>query len=180
MIYVDLKADNVDYVLDKLRSLPWKEPVELDIWYAPENTPKADEIRETKRTVDVSHNMKTVFTKIVQIRWNQVECMADLVAGLGEYYPNFRDHVLDDILEQIRVGMEEYTHTDYNQRRILVIRYLGELYNYEVASSTTVFDKLYSLITYGHPLGKPSRVEKYHSFIDGPTNFFRIRLVCEL
>ena len=56
----------------------------------------------------------------------------------------------------------------FNQRRISVIKYLGELYNYKLLDSSVVFHVLFSLITFGSWL------------FDPPHNLFRIRLVCTL
>jgi regulator of nonsense transcripts 2 len=46
--------------------------------------------------------------------------------------------VVDGIFEEIRLGME-INHPKYNQRRISVIRFLGELYNYRLVESGDIF-----------------------------------------
>jgi regulator of nonsense transcripts 2 len=37
----------------------------------------------------------------------------------------------------------------YNQRRVSMIKYIGELYNYRMVESSIIFKTLYILITYG-------------------------------
>lgn len=39
--------------------------------------------------------------------------------------------VVDNVLEDIKSGLE-INHPKYNQRRIAMIRYIGELYNYRM------------------------------------------------
>lgn len=46
--------------------------------------------------------------------------------------------VVDGVLEDIRVCME-INHPKLNQRRIAMIKYLGELYNYRVVESNDIF-----------------------------------------
>lgn len=46
--------------------------------------------------------------------------------------------VVDGILEDIRLGME-VNEPKLNQRRVAVIKYLGELYNYRVIESSVIF-----------------------------------------
>jgi regulator of nonsense transcripts 2 len=71
-------------------------------------------------------------------------------------------------------------HFRFNQRRVLTVRYLGELYNYRCVSSSIIFDTLYSFISFGHPNGKPDRKATIVSKVDPPTEFFRIKLITEL
>ena len=56
--------------------------------------------------------------------------------------------VVDGILEEIRIGME-INHPKYNQRRIAMVKFLGELYNYRLVDSAVIFKTLYSFITFG-------------------------------
>lgn len=52
------------------------------------------------------------------------------------------------MLEDIRVGME-VNHPKFNQRRLAMVKYLGELYNYRLVDSAVIFKTLYSFITFG-------------------------------
>ncbi|KAJ8557120.1 hypothetical protein K7X08_002745 [Anisodus acutangulus] len=58
-------------------------------------------------------------------------------------------HGTTEVLEEIRVGLEL---NDYGmqQRRIAHMRFLGELYNYELVDSSVIFDTLYLILVFGH------------------------------
>lgn len=43
----------------------------------------------------------------------------------------------------------EYNHPKYNQRRVALVKFLGELYNYRLVDSAVIFKTLYSFITFG-------------------------------
>lgn len=103
--------------------------------------------------------------KFVNVQW-----MASLLAGLMWYYDHIGYDVVDNILEDIRLGME-VNHHKLNQRRLCCVKYLGELYNYRVVDSSVIFNVLYSLITFG-----VSYDPKVSSVLDPPEHLFRIRL----
>jgi len=58
--------------------------------------------------------------------------------------------VVDGVLEDIRVGME-LNLPKLNQRRVAMMKYLGELYNYRVVESGDVFkvcrDRVWSTVS---------------------------------
>ena len=56
--------------------------------------------------------------------------------------------VVDGVLEDIRLGME-INIPKLNQRRVAMVKYLGELYNYRMVDSAVIFRTLYSFISYG-------------------------------
>ena len=60
-----------------------------------------------------------------------------------------------------------------NQRRISVVKFLGELYNYRLVDSSLIFKVLYSLITFGAPIYPDEP-----NLLDPPSHLLRIRLVC--
>ena len=43
----------------------------------------------------------------------------------------------------------QINHPKYNQRRVSVIKFLGELYNYRMVESSVIFKTLYSFIRFG-------------------------------
>lgn len=103
--------------------------------------------------------------------------MAMLVYDLQRYNPGFTVELIDQVTEDIRLGMEQNLYKR-NQRRVATMKYFGELYIYRVVSSTMVFDTLWSLVTFGHPEGRPLPGQMCP--LDMPDDFFRIRLVCTL
>lgn len=57
------------------------------------------------------------------------------------------------------------------QKRLAECRLVGDLYNYMLLDSRSVFDVLYLLIAYGHEdAGRMMR-------LDPPDDFFRVRMV---
>ena len=80
--------------------------------------------------------------------------------------------VLDNILEDIRLMME-INLPKYNQRRISVVKFLAEFYNYRLVDSGVIFRVLYSLITFGTS-SSPDEI----SSLDPPDHLLRIRLIC--
>ncbi|KAJ3509600.1 hypothetical protein NMY22_g16238 [Coprinellus aureogranulatus] len=100
-----------------------------------------------------------------------------LTYDLQRYRPAFAISVVDQVLEDIRRGLEQNVYST-NQRRLATIKYLGELYIYRLISSGIIFDTLWSIVTFGHPEGRPMPNQALP--IDMPDDFFRIRLVCVL
>ena len=180
LIYEDLNPKSVDSVLDSLRRLPWNQKIEMKIFKKPNlqsEDAQEEPVDDAIQVFDTRGYLSKMFFKIWKIKFSNVELMADLVSGLSKYYPSFGHQLLDSVCEDVRFGMEELTHFDFYQRRILMVRYLGELYNFRVAPSELIFSTLYSLISFGHTGGKPG---KSGCALDPPDDYFRIRLICEL
>jgi hypothetical protein len=89
------------------------------------------------------------FMKVYKGKYSQVHLMASLTAGLSRYHDGFAVAVVDEVLEEIRVGLEM---NDYGmqQRRIAYMRFLGELYSYRLIDSPVIFDTLYLIIFFGY------------------------------
>ncbi|ORY33038.1 armadillo-type protein [Naematelia encephala] len=117
------------------------------------------------------------FTEIWEIKFGNIPYVAALVYDLQRYHMDFGIAIVDQVLEDIRVGMEENIFK-YNQRRISTLKYLGELYMYRVVNAAVIFDVLWSLLSFGHGEGLP--VPGRDSPIDAVDDFFRVRLVCTL
>ncbi|BGP42681.1 mRNA decay protein [Rhodotorula kratochvilovae] len=152
LFYNVLNRNSSDKVLKLLRKLHWEDPA-------------------------IVRKLHNAFTKVWKIKYSNVHLFAVLLYDLGRYHPDFSIRVIDDVLENIRTGME-VNNFKYNQQRVATVKYLGELYNYRVVDSRVVFDTLWSLVTFGHPEGRPS--PEFPSSIDAPNDYFRVRLVCTL
>ncbi|XP_075552424.1 UPF2 regulator of nonsense mediated mRNA decay isoform X1 [Dermacentor variabilis] len=148
LLYKDLAKSNTEKILRQMRKLDWEDP-------------------------DVSAYATKCLVAIWHVKYYNIRCMANLLAGLVAYHETVGPQVVDGVLEDIRLGME-VNHPKYNQRRVSVVHYLGELYNYRMVESSVIFKVLYSFITFGVNVnGSPSA-------LDPPDNLFRIRLVCIL
>ncbi|PKA55497.1 Regulator of nonsense transcripts UPF2 [Apostasia shenzhenica] len=122
LLFSDLDKSSVEHVLRQLRKLPWKECEEYIL---------------------------RCFMKVHKGKYSQVHLIALLTAGLSRYHNEFAVAVVDEVLEEIRLGLEL---NDYNmqQRRIAYMRFLGELYNYEHIDSSVIFETLYLILVFGH------------------------------
>ncbi|KAK0461159.1 ARM repeat-containing protein [Desarmillaria tabescens] len=152
LIYDVLAKRTIDKVLKLIRKLDWDDE-------------------------DVRRVLFKVFTKPWKIKYGNISLLAMLTYDLQRYHPDFPISVVDQILEDIRRGLEQNIYST-NQRRVATVKYLGELYIYRLLSSSIVFDVLWSLITFGHPDGRA--LPNQFCPLDMPDDFFRVRLVCVL
>uniref|UniRef100_A0ACD5USJ2 Uncharacterized protein n=1 Tax=Avena sativa TaxID=4498 RepID=A0ACD5USJ2_AVESA len=145
LLFSDLDKTSVQHVLRQLRKLPWAE---------------------------CEQYLVKCFLKVHKGKYSQVHLIALLTAGLGHYHDDFPVAVVDEVLEEIRVGLEL---NDYamQQRQLAHMRFLGELYNYEHIDSSVIFETLYLIIVFGH--GTPEQ-----DLLDPPEDFFRIRMIITL
>ncbi|KAL8094963.1 hypothetical protein AgCh_036464 [Apium graveolens] len=122
LIFSDLDKLSIEHVLRQLRKLPWSE---------------------------CEPYLLKCFMKVHRGKYGQIHLIASLTAGLSRYHDEFAVSVVDEVLEEIRVGLEL---NDYGmqQRRIAHMRFLGELYNYEHVDSSVIFETLYLILVFGH------------------------------
>jgi regulator of nonsense transcripts 2 len=145
LLFTDLEKSSIETVLRQLRKLPWSECEEY---------------------------LLKCFMKVHKGKYGQIHLIASLTAGLSRFHDEFAVAVVDEVLEEIRVGLES---NDYGmqQRRIAHMRFLGELYNYEHVDSSVIFDTLYLILTFGHGSSE-------QDVLDPPEDCFRIRMVITL
>ncbi|KAK5703489.1 mRNA decay protein, partial [Elasticomyces elasticus] len=152
LIYVDMNKRNYTRVLKAIRKLHWEEK-------------------------DVVNILERIFSKPVKVKFGNIHLLAILVSALYRYHQDFVIGIVDNILEQITLGLEQ-NDFKFNQKRVAEVKYLGELYNYKMIDSPVVFDTLYRIITFGYEGGTP--IPGKLNPLDLPDDFFRIRLVCTL
>lgn len=148
LLYKDLSKNSTEKILRQMRKLDWDNP-------------------------DVNSYATKCLTSIWNVKFYNIRCVANLLAGLVAYQETVGPQVVDGVLEDIRLGME-IDLPKYNQRRVSMVRYLGELYNYRMVESSVVFRVLYSFITFG------VNYDGSHSELDPPESLFRLRLVSTL
>ena len=169
LIYLDLSKRTVSNTLKTLRKLPWQDPL-------------------------VFAQLHKIFTKPWKLRFGNIYYLAQLVATLSRYHPDFVIMLVDSVFEHIRVGLEMNLFV-HNQRRMATVRYLGELYNFRVIETQTIFDTLYLLVGFGYGMDPPlvCALWPWANRLDGgrprpgvlnpldlPNDFFRVHLVCAL
>lgn len=149
LIYQDLHKNNTEKIMRLMRKLDWNNE-------------------------EIAVYAIKCLTGAHKVKYFNIRCLANLLAGLVSYQEEVGTRVVDSILEDIRLGME-VNLPKFNQRRVAQVRYLGELYNYRMVESTDIFKVLYSLISFGVSMDPENP-----SPLDPPTHLFRIRLVCVL
>ncbi|XP_052203853.1 regulator of nonsense transcripts UPF2 isoform X2 [Diospyros lotus] len=145
LLFSDLDKSSIEHVLRQLRKLPWSE---CELY------------------------LLKCFMKVHKGKYGQIHLIASLTAGLSRYHDEFAVSVVDEVLEEVRLGLEV---NDYGmqQRRLAHMRLLGELYNYEQLESSVIFDTLYLILVFGH--GTPEQ-----DVLDPPEDCFRVRMVITL
>ncbi|GLJ39978.1 hypothetical protein SUGI_0817920 [Cryptomeria japonica] len=142
LLFSDLDKQSIEHVCRQLRKLPWSE---------------------------CEPYVLKCFMKVYKGKYGQVHLIASLTAGLSRYQEAFAVAVVDEVLEEIRLGLEL---NDYGmqQRRIAHMRFLGELYNYRLIDSSVIFDTLYLVLFFGHHTAEQDE-------LDPSEDCFRIRMV---
>jgi len=78
-------------------------------------------------------------------KFNDMDVMAILLASLRTFHRPFVISLMDQIFEELDRSFERNDFKD-SQRRIALIKFIGECYNYRVVRTNTLFDLLYRLI----------------------------------
>lgn len=93
--------------------------------------------------------LQRIFVKVWKLKFNNIYYLAQVAASLLRYHPDFVIAMVDSVFEHIRSGLEMNLFV-HNQRRLAMVRYLGELYNFRVIETTTIFDTLYLIVGFGY------------------------------
>jgi regulator of nonsense transcripts 2 len=78
-----------------------------------------------------------------------IHLLADLLAALYRYHPDFVLLVTDVLLESITVGLETNAER-FHQRRIAEAKYLCELYLSRIIDSSVIFETMYLILGFGY------------------------------
>ena len=148
LIYNDLSSHNTEKVLKQIRRLHWNDDAE-----------------------EANFAIKTLGS-VWNYKYNNIRYGASLIAGLASYHDWVGVQVVDDTLENLRNGLEA-NETKFNQKRLAVGKFIGELYNYRLIDSSVVFKVLYSILTYG------ADPEGFNP-MDQPEDMLRLRLICTI
>eukprot|EP00803_Ostreobium_quekettii_P008396 evm.model.scf_755.1 EVM.evm.TU.scf_755.1 scf_755:18101-34941(-) len=146
LIYNVLMEDSILYVLKKLRRVPWAE---------------------------YEYIIVRCLVKAAGRRFSHVSLVASLCAGLTKYHDTLAIRIVDEVLEEMQNGLE-YPSFGLYQRRVAHVRLLGELYNYRLLDSRTLFESLYWILNFGHDTPEDAMR------LDPPGDTFRIRMICTL
>ena len=95
------------------------------------------------------HIIHKILVKPGNIKYSNIHYLACILVALNRYHQEFAISVVDDVLENITLGLE-LNDFKFNQRRIAEIKYLAELYVYRMIDSSIIFDTLFKILTFGH------------------------------
>ncbi|KAI3989871.1 hypothetical protein MKX01_040841 [Papaver californicum] len=145
LLFSDLNKSSIEHVLRQLRKLPWSE---------------------------CETYLLKCFLKVHKGKYSQFGLIASLTACLSRYHDEFAVAVVDEVLEEIRLGLEV---NDYGmqQRRIAHMRFMRNLCNYELVDSSVIFETLLLILNFGH--GTPEQ-----NIMDPPEDWFRVWMIITL
>uniref|UniRef100_A0A6B2KWV6 MIF4G domain-containing protein n=1 Tax=Arcella intermedia TaxID=1963864 RepID=A0A6B2KWV6_9EUKA len=149
LVYEDLTEKNLHGIMKKFRMMDW-----------------------TVNEADIIH----IILKVHKCKYSSIPALASMVSGLSRYHEEFAIKLVDGLLEDIRIGLEKNEYT-YNQKLIISIKFLGELYNYSLIEHPLIFDTLYSILGLTH---HDELLSYETATADSPNDLFKIRLVCTL
>ena len=152
LVYMDMTKRNYMKILKTIRKLHWEE-------------------------AEVVIMLEKIFSKPGKVKFSSIHLLAVLLGALARYHQDFAITIIDNVLENIMLGLEQ-NDFKFNQRRIAEVKYLGELYNYKMVDSSTIFDTLYRIVTFGHEGGTP--IPGRATLLDPLDDYFRVRLVCTI
>jgi regulator of nonsense transcripts 2 len=78
-----------------------------------------------------------------------IHLLADVLAALYRYHPDFVLLVTDELLESITQGLETNAER-FHQRRIAEAKYLCELYLSRIIDSAVIFETMYLILGFGY------------------------------
>ena len=140
LVYLDMNKRTYTKVLKSLRKLHWEEyEVSLRILTCCVYAHRA-------QVVDM---LEKIFSRPGKVKYSNIHLLAVLIGSLYRYHQDFVITVIDNLLENITLGLEQ-NDFKFNQRRLAEVKYLGELYNYKMVDSPLIFDTLYRIVTFGH------------------------------
>lgn len=149
LIYQDLNKMNIDKILRLLRKIDWNDK-------------------------HIANYAIKCLTNAYNVRYHLIRCLADLLAGLNSHQEKAVYKVVDGVFEDIRNSLENYA-PKFAQRRVAMVKYLGELYNYRLVESTDILKTLYAIISLGITMNYNILSE-----VDPPSSLFRLKLACVL
>ena len=92
-----------DTLMGLLRRLPWNDP-------------------------EVFEYGVRYLTAAWKINYASISALANILAGLANYQDEMAVRVVDNVLDDVRTHLE-LNNAKFNQRRLAMVRYLGEMYN---------------------------------------------------
>ncbi|CAM9681409.1 unnamed protein product, partial [Ectocarpus sp. 8 AP-2014] len=125
--------DVVEEVIKQLRKLPWQDP-----------------------EADVESEVLRASLRLCRSRYPCIHLAADVLSGLARHQDRVAVKAVDAVLEAMHRAIElPGGGGGESQRLVGYARLLGELYNYAVVGSPTIFETLHLLVESGHEVVPP-------------------------
>jgi hypothetical protein len=153
--------ESVDYVLKKLRKLPWTKPKKdagqvltvvsaksvqgaAVVGDAVEVATPQEEVAPVvvMRECDIESELVRCCLKLRKLAWAGIPNVADMLSGLMDTRVNAVVRVVDALIEEVTRSLENKIYRDA-QKQLACCRLLGELFGFNVIDINTLFDLLY-------------------------------------
>lgn len=148
----ELHDKNSKQIFNLLRTLPWNNP-------------------------EFQNMLLKIFVKIWKLKESNISTAASIIAGIKKIHPDFVIMLVEELIEDFYIDLHQNFLESAN-RRVMSIRFLADLFYFQVIEADAVFEILWTLISYGHPAGIPTPID--HSEIDSSDDNFRLCLICIL
>jgi regulator of nonsense transcripts 2 len=148
----ELHDKNAKQIFNLLRTLPWNNQ-------------------------EIQNMLMKIFVKIWKLKESNISIAASIIAGIKKIHPEFVITLVEELIENFYIDLHQNSPESAN-RRVMSIRFLADLFNFQIIEAEAVFEILWTLISYGHPAGIPTSIN--HSEIDRSDDHFRICLICIL
>lgn len=122
----------------------------------------------------VSKTLIELFSKPEYVSYQNIPLLARLLKELYVYHKNFVVICIDEILESIERGLEINDYS-LNMHRVAQVKYLTELYNFELIKPVVLVNTIYSIMNFRHSEAKPYLF--CPNEFDLADNYFRIQLI---
>ena len=152
LVYKELNMENVVGIYKLLCKLDWKDPFVFDFCCR-------------------------ALTGVWNVNYDNVCALASLLRWFSKLHDDLCVIVIDNLLEEIRLGLEN-NYVKWNQRRLSVVKYLGELHNCGMIELRVIMDTLYGIMCFGR--SPMEECEGYSPPKDRADDYFRIVLICTL
>ncbi|KAM3139094.1 hypothetical protein pb186bvf_008905 [Paramecium bursaria] len=121
--------------------------------------------------------IKYILKAIIKGKFQSWPIIAGIIAYLNKNkYSLLVGQIVDGIMDEIQNGLED-NQINLRQRRITMIRMVGQLYDYQIIEQDLIFQILYLLIENGHEYGTSKQQQ---DLIDPPDDPFRINQAVNL
>ena len=191
LIATQLSKSSLEKVVRSLRKLPWSAAAEKGAEAAVEEEAEAavaeGEVKEeeegeaavvkeaaeeaVKVEVDVEGWVSSCLLETAAVKYHSINLVACVISALYRYHEGSMLRVVDAAIEMARCATDRNDYREC-QRRICLMKLLGELYNYKLMDSAMVFKVLYTTLPRASGVGACcalSHVPAHSAILNSPS-----------